>query len=252
MLYLCVWWQMTDSSLYLSLMESVLTGSVYRDPGHEKAYDDNERWCGGDWPKTAHTMIGRKRLHQLRLACEHVIDRKIPGNLMECGVWRGGAAIMMKAVLVSRNAYDRRVILADSFEGLPKAEWPEDKLFEMTDGDKSFLKVSADEVVDNFQAYGLMDSGVTFIPGWFHETLPQYKDKLNLALLRVDGDFYKSTWEVLENCYSSINKGGICIVDDYGAMIECRRAVDRFIEERKLIVEMNKIDWSGVWWEVHH
>lgn len=213
---------MTDSSLYLSLMESVLTGSVYRDPAKSGGYIDTQREAGGDWPKTAHTMIGRQRLHQLRLTCEHVIDRKISGNFMECGVWRGGAAIMMKAVLLSRNIHNRTVILADSFDGLPEPEWPEDKAFAMPEEDKQFLKVPTLDVIENFMAYGLMDSNVIIIPGWFHETLPQYKDKLNLALLRVDGDFYKSTWEVLDNCYSSINNGGICIIDDYGAMIECR------------------------------
>lgn len=245
-----MWWIMTDSSLYLSLMESVLTGSIYRDPAKRGGYIDTQREVGGDWPKTAHTMIGRKRLHQLRLACEHVIDRKIPGDFLECGVWRGGAAIMMKAVLLARNVHNRTVIIADSFEGLPSSLSPEDASFKMSQEDLDFLKVSLPEVADNFNAYGLLDTNVLFVQGWFEETLP--KMKRNLAILRADGDLYKSTWDILTNCYSYISEGGICIIDDYGAMIECRRAVDKFIEERRLKVDMQQIDWSGVWWEVHH
>lgn len=239
---------MSDKSLYLSLMESVLTGSVYRDPSVAKAYQDEERIRGGDWPLYSHTMIGQKRLHQLREACETVLREDIPGNFLECGVWRGGAAIMMKAALVANDCNDRDVILADSFNGLPAPDSPEDSTFKMSQDDLNFLKVSMAEVIDNFRSYGLFDSSIRLIPGWFSETLP----KLNvpLSILRADGDLYKSTWDILINCYDLVSDGGFVIIDDYGAMIECRRAVDRFLEERKLKVDMQEIDWSGVYWRV--
>jgi len=239
---------MDDKSLYLSLMESVLTGSVYRDPSVAKAYQDEERIRGGDWPLHSHTMIGQKRLHQLREACEAVLRENIPGNLLECGVWRGGAAIMMKAVLVANDCNDREVILADSFCGLPDVIAPQDHTFHMSREDLDFLKVSMDEVKDNFRSYGLLDSSIKFIPGWFSESLPSINAKL--AVLRADGDLYSSTLDILQNCYDLVSDGGFVIIDDYGAMIECRRAVDKFLEERKLKVDMQEIDWSGVYWRV--
>jgi len=86
--------------VYLDLMEACLTGMIYRDVSlNDGKYDNERRINGGDWPITAHTMIGVKRLHHLRMCCENVIRRDVPGNFIECGVWRGGACIMMKAVL---------------------------------------------------------------------------------------------------------------------------------------------------------
>lgn len=240
---------MDDKSLYLSLMESVLTGSGYRDPSTTKAYQDEEREIGGDWPLYARTMIGRKRLHQLREACETAISDNIPGAFMECGVWRGGAAIMMKAVLVANNCNDREVILADSFCGLPDLVAPQDSTFHMSQEDLDFLKVPMEEVKENFRSYGLLDSSIKFIPGWFSESLPSFNSKL--AVLRADGDLYSSTLDILQNCYDLVSDGGFVIIDDYGAMIECRRAVDRFLEERKLKVKLQEIDWSGVYWRVN-
>ncbi|MCZ8270555.1 MAG: hypothetical protein O9306_08380 [Beijerinckiaceae bacterium] len=108
---------------YLSLLESTLVGTIYEDAplssmgGGE--YDANLREYGWDWPSKAFTMVGTRRLRNFRLMIESVIGGRIPGDIVETGVWRGGACILARAVLKAYNIKDRRVILCDSFSGLP-------------------------------------------------------------------------------------------------------------------------------------
>src|SRR4030095_5680404 len=104
---------------YLDLMAKCLTGSIYEDKPlsalGQKDFDPQLREYGWDWPSAAHTMIGRKRLDNLRALVEGVLGNAVPGDLIEAGVWRGGACIMMRAILEIYGVRDRRVWLADSF-----------------------------------------------------------------------------------------------------------------------------------------
>lgn len=240
--------------MYLDLMEACLTGMIYRDASYNtfgQEYDNDKRLIGGDWPMTAHTMIGVKRLHQLRRACEDVIYNGVPGNFIECGVWRGGACIMMKAVADSlvKIGCPRIVYCADSFKGFPAFTHSVDR--ELTESfgsdDLNFLSVPLEKVKDNFAAYGLLDSRVEFIEGYFHESLPRFPTG-PLAILRCDGDLYSSTMDILINLYHKLSPRGYCIIDDYGAMHQCRRAVDDFRKTNSIKNEIIDIDGSGVYW----
>ena len=109
---------------YLDLMQSCLTGCAYQDfsqdPFSSGGFDLNRRNYGLDWPSQAQTMIGTKRMVNLRTLVESVIADNIPGDFIETGVWRGGACIFMRAILYAYDIPDRRVWVADSFEGLPR------------------------------------------------------------------------------------------------------------------------------------
>lgn len=109
--------------LYLALMEKCLVNSIYEDPPMSlwtgKTYDPAHRTAGVDWPSVAHSMIGAKRMFNLRCLCEYAVTNRIPGDFIETGVWRGGASIMMRAVLKAYQVTNRTVWLADSFAGLP-------------------------------------------------------------------------------------------------------------------------------------
>src|SRR5262249_42248392 len=129
---------------------------------------------GRDWPPTAHTMIGLKRLDNLQFCVEDVLTRNVPGDLMETGVWRGGACIFLRALLRAHGVRDRRVWVADSFEGLPAPnaeKYPHDAqdLLHTV----PYLAVSLEQVQANFERYGLLDEQVCFLKGWFRDTLPQ-------------------------------------------------------------------------------
>jgi hypothetical protein len=206
-----------------------------------------ERTEGRVWPLYADTMIGLHRLDNLQHCVETVLRERIEGDLIECGVWRGGGSILMRGVLAAYGVDDRRVFVADSFQGLPTPEpdkYPADRwatlhLFK-------HLAVSRESVANNFRRYGLLDDQVVFLEGWFKDTLPTAPvDKL--AVLRLDGDLYSSTMDTLTNLYHKVSDGGFIIIDDY-ALIECRTAVDEFRNTHNITTPMEEIDWSGRFW----
>lgn len=210
--------------------------------------DPAEREVGKDWPTEAETMIGMQRLLHLARCSAEVIRDGIQGDLLEAGVWRGGACILMRGVLEATGDADRAVWVADSFEGLPK---PDAKRYPADAGDRHWtfteLAVGLEAVQANFARYGLLDGQVRFLKGWFKDTLPSAPIE-RLAVLRVDGDMYGSTMEVLEALYDKLSVGGYCIIDDYGAVAGCRAAVTDFRTRRGVDEPLEEIDWTGVFW----
>ena len=212
-------------------------------------FDPQTRAEGRDWPATAESMIGLRRLENLERCVIDVLRRGVPGDLIETGVWRGGAAILMRAVLEAYGEADRQVWVADSFQGLPKpdpARWPAEA------GDEHWtrgqLAVPLEEVQANFARYGLLDDRVRFLAGWFKDTLPAAPVE-RLAVLRLDGDMYGSTMEALRALYPKLSPGGYVIVDDYGAVPQCKEAVTDFRAANGIIDPIEWVDWTGVYWQ---
>ncbi|MBK7541631.1 MAG: class I SAM-dependent methyltransferase [Candidatus Competibacteraceae bacterium] len=243
---------MQAAALYLDLMKKILTNSIYEDPNagpwQAPAYARPLRESGQDWPLVAHTMIGLKRLDNLQYCVEQTIADNVPGDLIETGVWRGGAVIFMRAILKAHGVTDRRVLVADSFAGLPEpnpAQFPEDA------GDShhrhAYLAVSLEQVQANFERYGLLDEQVVFLEGWFRDTLPRVPTD-RLAVLRLDGDMYESTWDALRHLYPKLSVGGYVIVDDYKVVPGCRAAVAEFRQQQGIVDPIQEIDWAGVYW----
>jgi O-methyltransferase len=231
----------------LQTIKEKLVGMEGLDPATQAV-----RTVGGDWPPTAETMIGLKRLDNIEHCIRDVVSRGVPGDLIETGVWRGGACIFMRAVLKALGETGRTVWAADSFQGLPHpdpANYPADK----GDSHWSYLQlaVSLEEVKRNFERYGLLDEQVRFLAGWFRDTLPDAPIE-KLAVLRLDGDMYESTMVGLRSLYPKVSPGGYVIVDDYGALANCKRAVDDYCHEAGIHPEIRVIDWTGIFWEVPH
>jgi hypothetical protein len=187
-------------ALYLDLVEKCLTNTIYGDgytgvglPGVEGPFDARLREFGRDWPRRAHTMIGRVRLRNLRQLVETAIREGVPGDLIETGVWRGGACILMRAALEAYGDLERRVFVADSFAGLPP---PNENAYPADRGDLLHtieeLAVPLEEVKENFAKYGLLGDRVVFLKGWFKDTLRAAPID-RLAVLRLNGDMYEST-----------------------------------------------------------
>ncbi|MEH1127926.1 TylF/MycF family methyltransferase [Micromonospora sp. CPCC 206061] len=211
-------------------------------------FDAEAREHGRDWPPEAETMIGLRRLDNLEKCIADVLDRDVPGDLIETGVWRGGAVIFMRAALKAYGDRDRVVWVADSFRGLPKpdprrVEDVEDALW-----NQPFLAVSLDQVKDNFRRYGLLDDQVRFLPGWFEDTLPTAPIE-QLSLIRLDGDLYDSTMVALRSLYPKLSVGGYVIVDDYHAVRGCRQAVDDFRSEYAITDQLQQVDWTCRFWQ---
>ncbi|RAV13561.1 macrocin O-methyltransferase [Mycolicibacterium sp. GF69] len=212
-------------------------------------FGQRKRELGRDTPAQAETMIGMQRLTSLQECVETVLAEEIPGDLVECGVWRGGASILMRAVLAAYGDEKRRVWLADSFAGMPPpdpANYKADKGMRL-DRNAFILAVPVTQVQANFERYGLLDDQVRFLPGWFKDTLPDAPID-SIAVLRLDGDLYESTIQALDALYPRLSPGGFCIIDDYHALKPCRKAVTDYREKHGVSAQIMEIDGIGVLW----
>jgi O-methyltransferase len=193
-------------------------------------------------------MIGMQRLTSLQQCVEIALTEDVPGDLVECGVWRGGACILMRAVLAAYGDQKRQVWVADSFEGMPK---PDTKNY-AADKNMAFhrsteLAVSEATVRANFKRYGLLDDRVRFLAGWFKDTLPASPID-RIAVLRLDGDLYESTIQTLDALYPRLSAGGFCIIDDYHSYDACREAVTNYRQRNGIYESMVEIDDHCVFW----
>ena len=197
---------------------------------------------------TGESMLDLERLDNIEYCIVEALRNGVPGDVIETGVWRGGATIFMKAVLDAYGATDRTVWVADSFEGLPK---PNPGKYPADAGDvfwKQSLDVSVEQVQANFRRYALLDARVKFLVGFFSDTMPVAPiDKL--AVLRLDGDMYESTYVVLEHLYPKVSPGGYVIVDDYGCVPACAQATEDYRKTHSISAPVRKIDWTGVFWQ---
>jgi hypothetical protein len=259
--------QAGGAKLYLDLLKACVSNSIYDDdadlmPGTFEIdpktgkYRSTSgvpaapeaKYIGGIWPSRAHTMIGIPRLDNLQWCIEDVLDRGVEGDLIETGVWRGGASIFMRGILRAYGVSNRRVWVADSFEGLPEADpvrYPKEAQFNLHLVQD--LAVSLDEVKKNFQRYGLLDDQVRFLKGWFRDTLPSAPIE-KLAVMRLDGDLYESTMDALVNLYGKLSPGGFVIIDDYNALQACNEAVHDFRRQSGISAELRLIQGSGAFW----
>ncbi|MGX7828445.1 TylF/MycF/NovP-related O-methyltransferase [Actinokineospora sp. 24-640] len=268
-----------DSSreMYLDLLKRTVTNTIYEDPPiptpwrPDDTFDLATRELGRDWPSQAHSMIGFRRLENLRTLVESVLADGVPGDLLEAGVARGGAMVYARGVLLAHGVTDRVVWLADSFQGFPEPSaeqmqpletfYPElaedfekfqDAMAgrEVTGDDlygQFLVGTSEQEVRDTFERYGLLDGQVRFLPGWFDDTLPAAPVE-RLAVLRVDADLYDSTHVALEALYPKVSPGGYVIIDDYQSVDQCRRAVHDYLKSVEEDPKLEVIDEDAVYW----
>jgi len=208
-----------------------------------------EKYEGKIWPESGETMIGYKRLKNFELCIREVHENKIDGDIVETGVWRGGACIYAKYLLNQLGDEKRNIWLVDSFEGLSKPDtenFPEDKGLNLHQYEE--LSVSVEEVKRNFENYGVNDDRVKILPGLFKDTLPDSPIN-SISVLRLDGDLYESTIQSLFYLYPKLTKGGYCIIDDWGAIPACKKAVIDYRRVFKIRDKVKNIDWTGVYWK---
>jgi hypothetical protein len=197
----------------------------------------------------AHTMIGLFRLSNIERCAEQVIAEAIPGDFLEAGVCKGGAAIFMRGLQIAHGAGDRKTFVVDSFEGVPPSDQARDADYglHLEEARLPWLACDAETVRDHFARYDLLDSNVELVKGWLAESLPGAAIG-PLALLRIDVDLYSSTLECLELLYDKVVEGGFVIVDDYGFLECCRDAVDEFRSRRGVSEPIRWVDGSGIYW----
>jgi O-methyltransferase len=236
---------------YIDLLKRCVTRTIFPDQRFEQdgtyrllPFDFDQRKYGWDWPSEAVTMVGLERLSALERFVKELSADTVPGDLVECGVWRGGCSIFMKGLLRALGDDSRLVWLFDSFEGLPKPADASDCDLSMYN---SYLGVSLEQVQENFRMFDLLDDRVRFVRGWFKDTLPVAQVG-SIALLRLDAKMYESTMMALDSLYDRVSPGGYIVIDDYGAIPQCQQAVNDFRSRRGITNHIFLIDWTGAYW----
>lgn len=184
-----------------------------------------------------YTMTSKEALFALYTATNYIIDRNIPGDIVECGVWRGGSALLAALIMKMRNVSDRKVYLYDTFKGMTApTEVDVDKRgnvgFEMMEkysDDIGWCYALLEEVQTTFSAHNF-EFEVKFVQGDVVETLKTTTPEA-ISILRLDTDWYESTAAEFQHLYPRLSIGGILIIDDYGAWAGARQATDEYFQQ---------------------
>lgn len=243
-------------SRYLDLLKATLSDTVFspepvRGSPHYQADFVRHYFASS----RALTCLPRRRLDHLEGCIRTIHAEGIEGDLLEAGVWRGGAVALMRATLLELGLDDRVVWAADSFQGLPDvdaARFPREAhalASDVMQQDLRRLRAGLDEVLVGLRRLDLLDENVRFLTGWFRESLAHVPIDA-LALLHVDCDLHDSTTEVLTGLYPLVTAGGFVVVDDYGenSWTHCAEAVDRFRTEHEIHEPLVAVDTECVYW----
>lgn len=202
------------------------------------------------------TMTSAERLWSLLSAVRYVVDERIPGDFVECGVWRGGSVMAMARALQELGIADRRIWLYDTFAGMTTPTSADVEAgtgvtassmlstTEVGDGNNVWCVAGRADVEANVRSTGYPFEQFAFVEGDVAVTLPVQAPS-SIALLRLDTDWYESTRLGLEILYPRLAVGGVCILDDYGHWQGARQAVDEYFENLGHRPFMHPIDYSG-------
>ena len=199
-------------------------------------------------------MTGIERMYALYLAVKHVARAGVPGDLVECGVWRGGSAMLAALTLDAVGDRDRSIHLYDTFAGMAEPDerdrstygedasqlWASQQVGEVNE----WCYSSLDEVRANMLSTGFPAERLHFVEGKVEDTIPGTVPE-RISLLRLDTDWFSSTYHELKHLYPLLSPGGVLILDDYGYWAGAREATDRFMAESGVEMFLNRIDITG-------
>ena len=221
-----------------------------------REYRHEPEFCALHVLCSPYTMTSIERMYALYQSVRYVLANDIPGSFVECGVWRGGSAMLMAKMLADRGIRDRKLYLYDTFEGMsPPTTQDVDFRGRKADG---LLEKHADqketsvwcladlnEVKHNMGKTGWAESNIVYVEGKVEDTIPSRLPEAPIALLRLDTDWYESTYHELLHLYPLLVKNGFLIIDDYGYWKGAREAVDKYFEENRIKIFMNRLDISA-------
>ena len=204
-----------------------------------------------------YTATSIERVYALKSAITYIIKNKIKGDFVECGVWKGGSCMLMAKTLVNEGEKERKIWMYDTFDGMTE---PTDDDCEIetnisgsdllkntpknTDKFNMWAYAPLEMVKKNMKKTMLSEERIHFVEGKVENTLSKVKPQ-NIALLRLDTDWYESTKCELEQLYPLLSIGGVLIVDDYGHFSGAKKAVDEYFSKTNVKPLMNRIDYSG-------
>lgn len=195
-----------------------------------------------------YSMVDLERSYALYQSVLYVLRNQVPGDFVECGVWKGGSCMLMAYTLLQAGVTDRKIWLYDTFAGMVQpgsADGAEEKrLWEqhrINDLENSWCYSPLEEVEKNMAITGYPLQGCCFVRGRVEDTIPGQVPSA-ISLLRLDTDWYESTRHELQHLYPLLSARGILIIDDYGVWQGSRKATDEYFGDS---VFLNRIDWSA-------
>jgi predicted O-methyltransferase YrrM len=201
------------------------------------------------------TMTSDEALATMIESTRHITRHRIPGQIVECGTWRGGSTMAAARTLLQLGDSSRRLYLFDTYEGMTKPgdrdrspisgdARKEFKVHETSEVSSDWCRSSIDEVRGNLRSTGYPEDRTFFIKGTVEQTLPQSYDGGAIALLRLDTDWYESTRHELVHLYPLLSPGGILIIDDYGHWEGARQACDEYFAEHPHRAFLHRVDYT--------
>ena len=218
-------------------------------------YDLEEEFCEIYSKCNNYTLTSIQRMYSLYKATEYVANANIPGDIVECGVWKGGSSMLTALTLSKMRKTEKRIYLYDTYEGMSQ---PTDKDIEagknlmawktwnqsQKENFNTWCYSPIEEVKSNLISTGYPQDKLVFVKGKVEETIPQIMpDKI--SILRLDTDWYESTYHEFCHLFPRLSKFGVIIVDDYGFWKGVREATDKYFAENKITMLLNRIDEAG-------
>ena len=207
-----------------------------------------------------YTMTSKERVVSLIRAVQYVERNRIPGAFVECGVWRGGSMMAVARTLLAAGTSDRELFLFDTYRGMSQATDVDVDLFRRSAAPvlAELRKRPVEEQIENelvaqcpleivranVTSTGYPQDKLHFVEGRVEDTIPKYAPS-NVALLRLDTDWYESTRHELIHLFPRLSSRGILIIDDYGHWQGARLAVDEYFERTREQVFLSRIDYTG-------
>ena len=199
-----------------------------------------------------YTLTSPERIVALRDAVRHLVRADIPGDIVECGVWRGGSMMVVALTLVELGVVDRDLHLFDTFTHMPFPGvedvdlfgQPAAEVYDEASAAEAFRYLTLDEVKAALAGTGYPVERMHFVPGLVEDTIPAAAPE-RIALCRLDTDWYRSTAHEMEHLFPRIVPGGVLIVDDYGHFMGAKQAVDEHFAAHGPEVLLHRIDFTG-------
>jgi len=201
------------------------------------------------------TMTSPERIFSLVEATKYVVENNIPGDIVECGVWRGGSIMAVLKVLQQLKSSDRHIYLYDTFEGMSEPTADDvaidgntaKQLLQQnkkTEQDLVWAYSAIEVVENNIKPLGYDPSRIHFVKGKVEDTIPGTIPE-KISLLRLDTDWYESTKHELEHLFPRLSKGGILILDDYGHWQGAKKAADEYFSNNNINIFLSRVDYTG-------
>lgn len=201
------------------------------------------------------TMTSKERMYALWQAIQHITEADVPGDVVECGVWRGGSS-MLAALALLQAGNERPMWLFDTYEGMP----PPSSRDKQWDGEDATGRLAVQErapaamndwafatledVRRQMASVGYPPQLLNFVKGPVEQTIPG-QSPATISLLRLDTDWYQSTLHELQQLWPRLSVGGVLIIDDYGHWQGAREATDEFFATQGISVLLHRIDYTG-------